>query len=139
MRQRIFEVFSLINAAIARQQVEITVRVCTRSLLLLTFLRDSGYINGFIHDKQNHKCTILFNYCDNRPVLKQLIPVSKPGRKVFCSMFSLTLFLSKVNSKKITTTSSYVFPLIFSDGKVVSHFECFRKWRGGEVICLVAA
>lgn len=137
MVKNVMNFFSLMNAAIQRQQVEVSVKLCTQTLLVLVYLRNHNYINGFVKHKNGRDCVVLLNYMDGRPVLKQIVPVSTPGRRVFCSMFSLKLFLSRNAKKGPVSHSPYSMPLIFAKGRLYSAVECLRQWHGGEVLCTI--
>jgi len=136
MQQNIFIFFSTLNAAIKRNQVEIKVKPCRLTKLLLYFLRENGYINGFIENEG--VIIVLVKYFQSRPVLKQIIPVSKPGRKVYASVLSLNKLTKRLSANAFNKKLSFTIPLIFHKGRIYTPKHVQRFFKGGELLCLLA-
>jgi len=135
MQKNIYKFFSNINAAIKRNQVEVRTTACFKAKLISVFLRDNGYINGFYQEEKT--LVILLKYLQKRPVLKQIIAVSKPGRKVFISLEAYNKLVLKLAPNQFISTFSLTVPLIFRDGFLYQPNNVTKFSKGGELICCI--
>jgi ribosomal protein S8 len=135
MQKNIFKFISALNAAIKRNQIEVKVRTSRITTLLLYFLKDNGYINGFYKD--GGYLTILLKYFQKRPVLKQIIPVSKPGRRVYTSVVGLNKLNRKLSSNHHNRKLSFTIPVIFKNGVFYHPDHVLKFNQGGELLCLI--
>jgi ribosomal protein S8 len=136
MQKNVYKFFSLINGAIKRNQVEVSFKSCKMSRLIVYFLRDNGYINGFCEEKGSIK--LLLKYFETRPVLKQIVAVSKPGRRVYASVLILNKLYKRISPNFIGQKLLLTIPLIFHNG-LLYHPDHVKKFsKGGELLCLLA-
>jgi ribosomal protein S8 len=136
MQKNIFKFISVLNAAIKRNQIEVKTQASKITVLLLYFLKDNGYINGFYEEK--NYIVILLKYFQKRPVLKQIIPVSKPGRRVYTSVFGLNKLNRKLSANHHNRKLSFTIPVIFKNGFFYHPDHALRFSQGGELLCLIA-
>jgi small subunit ribosomal protein S8 len=94
---------------------------------ILDILYDEGYIRGY---RLSNKYTIeiLLKYIDNKPVINQIIRISKPGCRIYYSINDL------LNIMKID--SSIIYILSTSKG-LMSSRKAIKLNIGGEVLCKV--
>jgi ribosomal protein S8 len=136
MQKGIFKFISAVNAAIRRNQVEVKIRTSKITVLLLYFLKDNGYINGFYEERGY--LIILLKYFQKRPVLKQIIPVSRPGRRVYTSVIGLNKLNRKLSANQHNRRLSFTIPVIFKNGFFYHPDHVVKFNQGGELLCLVA-
>jgi len=136
MQKSIFKFISVLNAAIKRNQVEVKTRTSKITTLLLFFLKDNGYINGFYEEKDY--LVVLLKYFQKRPVLKQIIPVSKPGRRVYTTVIGLSKLNRKLSANHHNRKLSFTIPVIFKNGFFYRPEHALKFNQGGELLCLIA-
>jgi small subunit ribosomal protein S8 len=130
------------NGAIKRQQV--SVRVPRSSLVerVLTILEMEQFIRSFsyLSDTPAKGIEVYLAYKDNHPVLKQIITVSKPGRRVYTSCKALLFFrLKSEGNNKMRYIRKFRFSRIIlstSLGIMTDNYAILNK-TGGEVICKI--
>jgi ribosomal protein S8 len=135
MQKNFLKFISAMNAAVKRNQLEAKASPCVITKLLLCFLRDNGYINGFA-EKQG-KLVILLKYFGSRPVLKQIISVSKPGRRVYASVLVLNKLVKKISGNSYNQRLSFTIPVIFHKGLLYQPSSSQKFSKGGELLCLL--
>jgi ribosomal protein S8 len=129
MQKALIRLFPLINLAIRRGQTQTSVPYSKGVYAVLRILRAEGFIGNFYVGKMH--ITIFFNYYSKRPVLKQILPISTPGRKVYSTFGGLKFLLSKYSAGQTTLI------ILRSPAGVYSHKEAERSGVGGEPICVV--
>lgn len=141
-----FKAISNINAAIKRNQVVVSVPKSNLVTRVLSIMAMEGFIRTFeaFHPDMPERKDILVHlaYTGNeyQPVLKQILPISKPGRRVFTSLRSL-FFLRKryrTNSKFTQIKSGKATRVIVSTHKgVMLEDQALALKLGGELICKI--
>lgn len=87
----------------------------------LNVLWDEGYISGYTIDKQNDNLIIFLKYHNNKPVIKKIKCISKPGSRIFYTIKQLW---------KIDSSKNF---LILSTNKGLKTLnECKKLNIGGE-------
>ena len=91
-------------------------------------LKNEGYINGFIVDKNDNKQVLIIDlkYNSGSPVISVIERVSKPGRRVFSSAQSLP----KINN-------GLGIAIISTPKGVMTDIDARKQKVGGEIICKV--
>ena len=133
-----------INAAIKRQQVSVVVPNSNITIQVSAFLANEGFIRAFTKVKANkdkdYKLQLHLAYYQNQPVLKQIIPVSKPGRKVFTTVRALKLLKIKMFSRnRISHFKKFRYARILlstSSGFLTEH-QAILQNIGGLIICKI--
>ncbi len=96
---------------------------------IVEILKNEGYISNYvlIDDGKQGVLRVYLKYDENNePVIKKLIRVSKPGRRVYVSRAKLPRPLSGVGIAIISTSKG-----------IMSDIEARKLGVGGEVICEV--
>ena len=91
-------------------------------------LKNEGYINGFIVDKNENKQVLIIDlkYNSGSPEISVIERVSKPGRRVFSSAQSLP----KINN-------GLGIAIISTPKGVMTDIDARKQKVGGEIICKV--
>lgn len=96
---------------------------------ILEVLKEEGYIRGYAREKRSEgleEITIELKYYENRPVIRQLTRVSKPGRRIYAKIKDLKPINNGLGVVVLSTPKG-----VLSDGKA-------RELNvGGEVLCNV--
>lgn len=135
--------FSLFNSSIKSGQTQFVTPFSKFVYSILFILRQEGVIFGFsvlFENKNKNKKSIrvYVKYYERRPVVKQLIQIYKPGRKVSSSVLALKLACSKfLRSHKINLQTKTSFFIVSSPKGMFTHYEVFRSNIGGNLVCLV--
>lgn len=133
--------FSLFNASVKANLVEFVTQHSHFVHSILIILRQEGVIFGFSVFEHNSKKAIkvYLRYFDKLPVVKQLIQIYKPGRKVFTTVIGLKLVCSRfLKTHKISLQENSSFFIVATPTGLSTHFEVFRTNRGGTLVCFVA-
>lgn len=121
MKFILWNMFSKIqNAQLANKKVvfQKKKKVCES---FLNVLWDEGYISGYTIDKQNDNLIIFLKYHNNKPVIKKIKCISKPGSRIFYTIKQLW---------KIDSSKNF---LILSTNKGLKTLnECKKLNIGGE-------
>jgi len=127
-----YNIISTINSSIKRKQYKCVFYPTVRSTKLLVFLRSFGFINNFQASK--NKGEVFLKYYQDRPVLKQIISISKPGRRVHPTISDLSLLVTRnlKNNKKINV----LFVLDTKYG-FLSHKQALNLNCSGELLCSI--
>ena len=128
---------SALNAAIRRYQVEVEVQRSNNVITSLRLLRDYGFINGFIIKDTSVK--VLLKYIDRRPVLKQLVSISTPGRRVYGGVRSLNLVLSKLQKNTDKPFYNNFLLLVSTKYGILTHYDLKQYYIGGLFLCIAYA
>ena len=117
-----------LNQVINGQKIGANAIVCSHSKTLeqvLNTLTDEGFIRGFFKEKMGSykKCYILLKYVDDKPAIKDIVFISRPGFKSF------------IKWKDLSKSVNGVGTLIMSTNKgVITNEEAFYKKVGGECL-----
>lgn len=128
-----YKFFSIMNAAIKRNQVFCVLPFSKRIVQVLCVLRNEGFIHNFSVDCGSIR--VFFKYQQRRPVLKQFFLVSKPGRRVYSTVSDISLLTQKAT--KPSTHQSFLF-LIDSQLGLLTHYQALKLRIGGELLCRIA-
>lgn len=122
---------------------------------ILDTLQDCGYIRGYRIQKKNtifsdnfkntkysQKIEILLKYKNEKPVINEILRISKPSKRIYVSVKKFAHFSEKKNE----TCNINLSPLLFMKGifilstskGIMSHITAFRLNIGGEVLCHIS-
>ncbi len=96
---------------------------------VLQVLQDEGYINSFEEielSKGIKRIDIALKYFENRPVIKKIARVSKPGLRKYSAINSLPKNFNGLGIKVVSTSQG-----------VIPDYEARKLNIGGEIICEV--
>lgn len=99
------------------------------SVNFLKVLEEEGYINGFSESEERKgvkKINVKLRYFEGEPVIKEIVRVSKPGRRVSSKIANLP---RNYNGLGLTVVST-------SKG-VMADYKAREANVGGEVICKI--
>ena len=126
MKFILWNMFSNIqNAQLANKKIVFQKRkkVCES---FLNILWDEGYISGYTVDKLNNNIIIFLKYQNNKPVIKKIKCISKPGSRIFYTVKQLW---------KIDSSKNF---LILSTNKGLKTLnDCKKLNIGGEPFIIV--
>ena len=116
---------NLQNAQMSRRKVVFQKRkkVCES---FLNILWDEGFISGYKIDKKNNKIKIFLKYHNNKPVIKKIKTISKPGSRIFYTIKQLW----KINSSK-------TFIILSTNKGLKTVNQCKKLNLGGEPFVLI--
>jgi len=134
VQTNLIKFFSIVNAAIRRNQIEFTTPFSIKVLTLLGILRQEGFIGWFTINEKT--VTVRLIYKSGRPVLKQLSQVSTPTRPVFSTFFSLYFLVSKIRVRQKLLNFSSNLILIDTPKGLMTWQEIQRFAIGGKIICI---
>lgn len=95
---------------------------------VLEVLVEEGYIRGFLEVEQDGKrdLEIELKYYDGRPVIKEIMRVSKPGRRVYSAVKELKPVRNGLGISILSTPKGVMSDTAARDANV-----------GGEILCQV--
>jgi len=79
----------------------------------------------------------LLKYLENRPVLKQFVVVSKPGRKVNVTIEIYKKLMANLSPNRLVSEFSLTIPLIFSNGCLYQPSDVSKFLKGGSLLCCI--
>jgi len=126
MNDPIADLFTRIrNAGLARQEFVIA-PYSKFNNEICKILKKEGYIVNFEKSKKNRlECLrIIIKYIDNRPMIRSIRRISKPGRRIYSSREGLARILKGVGIAIISTTNG-----------LMTAQEAQKQNLGGEIIC----
>lgn len=126
---------SLINLAIKRLIVEVEVEYSLRVHHVLAILIRNSLIRGFQVTPSKRRVRVFLKFFEGRPVLKQLVRISRPGRKAFTSVASLVFFLNRRQLNWKTEKPQAHFYILSTSKGIMEHFEALRLNIAGIAVC----
>lgn len=128
MNYRLADMLALIRNG---QQARLAVVRCQASKLLgnvLEVLKDEGYIADYrkVEESNKSEFEIELKYHDGESVIKKLVCISKPGRRVYCAIARLPRYYNGLGIAILSTSKG-----------VMSDFNARQAGVGGEVLCSV--
>ena len=123
----IANLFSSINNAQSRAKESVVVPFSTKKVALVDILKQEGYLGAYnISEGSKPQLTIQLRYFEDKPVIKQLKRVSKPGLREYSSY------------KDLPSVNGGLGVAIISTNKGLMTDQQAREAElGGEVICSV--
>lgn len=129
MNYRLADMLALIRNG---QQARLAKVRCHASNLLgnvLDVLTNEGYIGGYEKiDLDNNKSEfeIELKYHEGESVIKKMVCISKPGRRVYCEISRLPKYFNGLGIAILSTSKG-----------VMSDFDARQANVGGEILCSV--
>ena len=96
---------------------------------VLEVLKNEGFINDYQKFEENSKAQfkIGLKYHEGENVIKEVVCISKPGRRVYCEISKLPKYYNGLGIAILSTSKG-----------VMSDFDARVAGVGGEVLCYVA-
>jgi small subunit ribosomal protein S8 len=128
MNYRLADMFSQIRNG---QQARLDrVRVQASKLLgnVLEVLKKEGFIRDYrkVENDQKAEYEIELKYHEGERVIKEIVCISKPGRRVYCEISKLPRYYNGLGIAILSTSKG-----------VMSDFDARQANVGGEVLCSV--
>ena len=129
MNYRLADMLSLIRNG---QQARLTTVRCQASAFLgdvLEVLKNEGFIADYKKvEQENNKSEfeIELKYHEGESVIKKLVCISKPGRRVYCQITRLPKYFNGLGIAILSTSKG-----------VMSDFDARVAGVGGEILCSV--
>ena len=95
---------------------------------ILKVLQDEGYIRGFevFENEKGKQLEISLKYFDGKPVIKEILRVSKPGMRVYSSVKAMPSYKNNMGITILSTSKG-----------VMTNFAAQNANLGGEILCRV--
>lgn len=128
MQHSVWNMYSRIRNGLLARKKSIVHPKNQLCLQLLKVFYKEGFLNGFRllpGDKQ--KIEIFLKYHGDKPAISKLLPLSKPGRRLYIPVKTLWKVKTSVNNLIISTSKG-----------VFSEKDCRKSGIGGEILCLIS-
>ncbi|WP_185864849.1 30S ribosomal protein S8 [Blattabacterium cuenoti] len=89
-------------------------------------LLKNGYILGYKIEKEKNLIKLALKYYKNKPVIKNLIRISKPGLRIYCKYKKLPRVLNGLGIAIVSTSHG-----------IMSDKSAKKNKIGGEILCYV--
>ncbi len=127
MNDPIADLLAKIHNALAASQKEVILTSSKMKLAIVEILKKEGYITDYVIEDNSpyEKLKIILKYTEeNKPAIKEMKRISKPGRRLYRGYKELKAVKGGLGIAIIST----------SQGLMTSR-EAQKKKLGGEVIC----
>lgn len=128
MNYRLADMFAQIRNGQQAQLASVSVQASKLLGNVLEVLKTEGFINDYKKVEENKKAAykIDLKYHEGENVIKEVVCISKPGRRVYCEIKKLPKYYNGLGIAILSTSQG-----------VMSDFEARQKNVGGEVLCSV--
>lgn len=123
------DMLTRIRNAQMRRRNTVTTPASTLRARLLDVLKSEGYIRGYSETKYENGASeyeIELKYADGTAVIREIQPVSRPGRRVYASVKTIPQVASGLGVSILSTPKG-----------VMADHEAKAQNVGGEVLCRV--
>ncbi|TSC53216.1 MAG: small subunit ribosomal protein S8 [Parcubacteria group bacterium LiPW_72] len=127
MTDPIADLFTKIRNALAASRKEVILMSSRMKLAVVEILKKEGYITDYVteNDSAFEKLRIILKYSEgNKPAMKEVARVSKPGRRIYQSYKDLKAVKGGLGIAIVSTPQG-----------LMTSREARKKRLGGEVIC----
>lgn len=113
----------------AAEKVSVTMPSSKQKVAICTVLKDEGYIDGFSVDKEGAKSRLIIalKYYHGRPVIEEVIRISKAGLRIY-----------KSKSELPTVTGGLGIAIVSTSKGVMTDKDARKAGCGGEILCTVS-
>ena len=128
MQHSVWNMYSRIrNGLLARKKSIIHPKNQLCLQLLKVFYKE-GFINGFrLVPTDKNQIEIFLKYHGDKPAINKLVPLSKPGRRLYTPLKTLWKVKTSMTNLIISTSNG-----------VYSEKDCRKRGVGGEILCLIS-
>lgn len=127
MTDPIADLFTKIRNALAASRKEVILMSSRMKLAIVEILKKEGYITDYVTENGSafEKLRIILKYIEgNKPAVKEIVRVSKPGRRIYQSYKDLKAVKGGLGIAIVSTPQG-----------LMTSGEAKKKRLGGEVIC----
>lgn len=128
MSDPIADMLTRVRNAQSAAKVDVTMPSSKLKLAIAKVLLDEGYITGFTtDDAAKPTLTVSLKYFEGRPVIDELVRVSRPGLRIYKNKNELPKILNGLGIAIISTSAG-----------VMTDRAARDSGRGGEILCTVS-
>ncbi|GJL82782.1 MAG: 30S ribosomal protein S8 [marine bacterium B5-7] len=125
----IADMLTRIRNGLSADKRQVTMPASNNKVALLKILEEQGYITGFAAGVDDHNLptiTVDLKYHNGRPVIEEIVRISKPGRRVYKHAKDLPLVAGGLGVAIVSTSHG-----------MMTEKQARSKGAGGEIICTV--
>ncbi len=129
MSDPIADMLTRIRNGLSAQKREVEMPASIKKQAILDVIRDEGYINGYELGKDENNLPVIkveLKYYQGRPVIEQLVRVSKPGRRIYKNVADLPSVEGGLGVAIVSTSKG-----------VMTEKQARKAGAGGEIVCTV--
>ena len=129
MNYRLADMFAQIRNGQQARLAQVTVQASKLLGNVLEVLKKEGFIRDYkkvANDKSQSQYQIELKYHEGDNVIKEIVCISKPGRRVYCEISKLPKYYNGLGIAILSTSKG-----------VMSDFDARQANVGGEVLCSV--
>ncbi|MBN2478622.1 MAG: 30S ribosomal protein S8 [Parachlamydiales bacterium] len=114
------------NAQTAKHKF-VDVSISKMKLSIVNIMKDKGFIENFLVNDKARKMRIFLKYSNRKPIIRKLLRISKPGRRIYQPFSKLPKVLGGIGLAVISTST-----------KGICDDETARRNKiGGEILCYI--
>lgn len=129
MSDPVADMLTRIRNGLSAQKTSVSMPASKTKESVLKVLQEQGYINGYtagVDENNLPSLTVDLKYYQGRPVIEQLVRVSKPGRRVYKGVTELPSVEGGLGVAIVSTSKG-----------VMTEKQARAAGAGGEIICTV--
>lgn len=129
MSDPIADMLTRIRNGLAAEKREVSVPASRSKLAILKILKDEGYITDYaetVDDRNLPSIRVALKYHHGRPVIEELVRVSKPGRRVYQGVGELAPVAGGLGIAIVSTSKG-----------MMTEKQARKEGAGGEIVCTV--
>ncbi len=129
MSDPIADMLTRIRNGLSAQKREVVMPASRSKLAILKILKDEGYITGFneeVDERNLPAIRVALKYYQGKPVIEELVRISKPGRRVYKSVGELTSVAGGLGVAIVSTSKG-----------MMTEKQARSAGAGGEIVCTV--
>ena len=128
MNYRLADMFAQIRNGQQARLAQVSVHASKLLGNVLEVLKKEGFISDYkkVEDDNKPKYQIDLKYHEGDHVIKEIVCISKPGRRVYCEISKLPKYYNGLGIAILSTSKG-----------VMSDFDASQANVGGEVLCSV--
>jgi len=125
---------AILNRAIHQKQLTCTVGNTKIVRTTLSLLLSQGFIYSYAVNTSNpRRLTVFLKYNLDRPMLRTILRISKPGGRVYCSykeLYNFTKLYNLINAN----TSIFISTSLYG---IITHTFALKNKVGGELLFVI--
>jgi len=128
MNYRLADMFAQIRNGQQARLAQVSVQASKLLGNVLEVLKKEGFIRDYkkVEDNSKSSYQIELKYHEGEHVIKEMVCISKPGRRVYCEISKLPKYYNGLGIAILSTSKG-----------VMSDFDARQANVGGEVLCSV--
>jgi small subunit ribosomal protein S8 len=129
MSDPIADMLTRIRNGLSASKRHVTVPASKSKLAILKILESEGYISGFSEEADERNLPAVkveLKYYQGKPVIEELVRVSKPGRRVYKNVSDLAPVAGGLGIAIVSTSKG-----------MMTEKQARKEGAGGEIVCTV--